>query len=103
MSYVQHRGGQLGDVSAAVIVRQIVKAIQYLQGKRIVHRDLKPENILMTSLSDGARVLVSDFGHARYLPGTNMVTSTSNSQAKVSAHKHAGVVFRCFAHSFSIR
>ncbi len=33
----------------------------------IVHRDLKPQNILMTSLSEGARVVVTDFGHARYL------------------------------------
>lgn len=88
MSYVQHRGGLLDDVGTAVIIRQIVKAIEYLQSKRIVHRDLKPENILMTSLSDGARIVVSDFGHARYLPGT------SDSQAKL---QHQAKVRRMFS------
>lgn len=77
MSFVQYRGGQLSDVSTAVIIRQILKAVEYLQSNRVAHRDLKPENILMSSLTDGARIVVSDFGHARYLPGT------TNSQAKI--------------------
>ena len=66
-SYLEFNGGQLSDISTAVIIRQILKAIEYLHGMNIVHRDLKPQNILMTSLSEGARVVVTDFGHARYL------------------------------------
>ncbi len=66
-SYFEFNGGQLSDISTAVIIRQILKAIKYLHGMNIVHRDLKPQNILMTSLSEGARVVVTDFGHARYL------------------------------------
>ncbi|KAL4784614.1 kinase-like domain-containing protein [Aspergillus varians] len=63
-SYIQYKGGKLPDIEAAVIVRQIVIAIDYLHGKNIVHRDLKPDNILMTSRADGCRVVLTDFGCA---------------------------------------
>ncbi|PVI07561.1 kinase-like protein [Periconia macrospinosa] len=67
-SYLENKGGRLGDVETAVIVRQILKGIQYLHSLDIVHRDLKPENILMTSLEDGGRIVITDFGNARILP-----------------------------------
>ncbi|KAF2012572.1 Pkinase-domain-containing protein, partial [Aaosphaeria arxii CBS 175.79] len=67
-SYVEYKGGRLGDVQAAVIVRQILKGVEYLHDRDIVHRDLKPDNILMTSLDDGARIVITDFGNARALP-----------------------------------
>ncbi|KAH8433217.1 FHA domain-containing serine/threonine-protein kinase [Aspergillus melleus] len=64
-SYIQFKGGRLPDIEAAVIVRQISKALEYLHQRNIVHRDLKPDNILMTSLADGCRVVLTDFGCAR--------------------------------------
>ncbi|KAF2639016.1 kinase-like protein [Massarina eburnea CBS 473.64] len=67
-SFIEYKGGRLGDVEAAVIVHQILKGVEYLHGQNIVHRDLKPDNILMTSLEDGARVVITDFGTARILP-----------------------------------
>lgn len=67
-SYLAYHGHQLDEIHTAVIVRQILKAIQYLHANNIVHRDLKFENILMTSLSPGARVVLTDFGHAREVP-----------------------------------
>lgn len=63
-SYIQHKGGRLPDIEAAVIVRQIVIALDYLHDQNIVHRDLKPDNILMTSRADGCRVVLTDFGCA---------------------------------------
>ena len=83
MSYVRHQGGYLDEVGTAVIVRQILLAIQYLKTKKIVHRDLKPENILMTSLSVGARVIVSDFGSARYIPEAGKSSSKNHSDRKL--------------------
>ncbi|PWY72891.1 kinase-like protein [Aspergillus heteromorphus CBS 117.55] len=63
-SYIQYKGGKLSNIEAAVIVRQILMALKYLHRRNIVHRDLKPDNILMTSLADGCRVVLSDFGCA---------------------------------------
>ncbi|PYH93175.1 kinase-like protein [Aspergillus ellipticus CBS 707.79] len=68
-SYIHHKGGKLRPVEAAVIVRQILIALQYLHERNIVHRDLKPDNILMTSLADGCRVVLTDFGCAIHATG----------------------------------
>lgn len=66
-SFIEYKGGRLHDVEAAVVVRQILLALEYLHDRNIVHRDLKPDNILMTSLADGCRVILTDFGCARYV------------------------------------
>jgi pheromone a factor receptor len=67
-SYIETKGGRLYDIEAAVILRQVLKAIEYLHERDIVHRDLKPDNILITSTAEGARIVVTDFGNARYFP-----------------------------------
>ena len=64
-SYIQAKNGNLLEVEAAVIVRQILVAVSFLHSKNIVHRDIKPDNILMTSLAAGCRVVLTDFGAAR--------------------------------------
>src|SRR4051794_24973382 len=57
--------GPLKDTEVALIVRQIVKGLEYLHAKGIAHRDLKPDNILITSPRVGSRVLLADFDSAR--------------------------------------
>jgi pheromone a factor receptor len=67
-SHIESKGGHLPDIEAAVILRQILKAVEYLHDRDITHRDLKPDNILLTSTTEGARIIVTDFGNARYIP-----------------------------------
>ncbi|KAJ4989371.1 CAMK rad53 protein kinase [Stagonosporopsis vannaccii] len=71
-SYIEYRHGKISSVESAVIIRQVLKGVQYLHDHDVVHRDLKPDNILMTSLDNGARVVITDFGHARFLPEANV-------------------------------
>ncbi|KAL1860156.1 hypothetical protein Plec18167_004270 [Paecilomyces lecythidis] len=66
-SFLEYKCGKLRDIEAAVVVRQILIALEYLHGHNIVHRDLKPDNILMTSRADGCRVVLTDFGCARVI------------------------------------
>lgn len=68
LSYLDMKG-KLTEPQAAVIIRQILKAVEYLHENAIVHRDIKPENVLLTSWRDGARVILTDFGQARTLEG----------------------------------
>ncbi|TKA82438.1 hypothetical protein B0A49_00037 [Cryomyces minteri] len=75
-SYLDYQNGTLSDVQAAVIIRQVLKVVEYLHDRDVVHRDIKPENVLITSLADGARIVLTDFGHARYLP--SIVGSEAN-------------------------
>ncbi|KAI9718981.1 MAG: hypothetical protein M1828_006357 [Chrysothrix sp. TS-e1954] len=63
--------GCLKYTETAAIIYQVLQAVNYLHSKHIVHRDLKLENILMMSPDIGARIVVADFGHARYLPGAS--------------------------------
>jgi pheromone a factor receptor len=88
-SYIEYKQGCLTDVEAAVIVRQVLIGIEYLHNLGIVHRDLKPDNVLMSSLEDGARIVITDFGNARHLPSANP-TSFSRSSSRRRMHSLVG-------------
>lgn len=66
-SYMQYKGGKLANMEAASVVRQILLALEYLHDQDIVHCDLKLDNILMTTLEEGGRVVLTDFGCATRL------------------------------------
>jgi pheromone a factor receptor len=85
-SYIEYKRGSLADVEAAIIIRQILIGIEFLHKHGIVHRDLKPDNVLMTSLEDGARIVITDFGNARCIP-----------QARLTPHPHLGSKRRMFS------
>lgn len=67
----------LPEISALIIL-EILNALEYAHEKGVVHRDLKPSNILISSAGS---VFVSDFGLARLMgdltmTGTNSLVGT---------------------------
>ena len=47
---------------AAIIMKQIIRAVRYLHKKEICHRDIKPENFLYSSKAENAKLKLIDFG-----------------------------------------
>jgi serine/threonine protein kinase len=66
-SFLQANDGRLDDLHARVVTGQIVTAVEFLHSKGIVHRDLKMENILVMHIDIGHRVVLTDFGTAKWL------------------------------------
>ncbi|CAN9342243.1 unnamed protein product [Alternaria alternata] len=79
-SFIEFKDGRIDGLHAAFIIYQVLKGMEYLHDQDIVHRDLKPDNILMSSLEDGARVVITDFGSARFLPGKNSQNPPQNNK-----------------------
>lgn len=60
---VEH--GQLTEMVAADLMRQVLSAVAHLHSRKIVHRDLKPENILFAREKSWT-LKVCDFGLSRF-------------------------------------
>ncbi|KAH3759626.1 myosin light chain kinase [Pelomyxa schiedti] len=88
------RGGELferiverkyySECDAAEVVRKVTQAILFLHQRNVIHRDLKPENILLRSERSDTDVCIADFGLARLIPETLMVTTACGSPAYVA-------------------
>jgi calcium-dependent protein kinase len=50
------------EIDAAVIIKQVIRAIRHLHSKNICHRDIKPENFLFASGQDNSKLKLIDFG-----------------------------------------
>lgn len=53
---------KFGEQEAAVVMTQLLSAINYCHKQNIVHRDLKPENMLLEQDKDLEKLKIVDFG-----------------------------------------
>ena len=82
MSYLERKGG-LDEPEAAMMIFQLLKALEYLHARGIVHRDIKPENILLTSWRKGARIVLTDFGQSRKLVEDNATSKNAQVSSRM--------------------
>lgn len=60
--YIQENNTKLSTSKRIGIVRQILRAFQYIHSKEIYHRDISPKNILVKNYDDVDIIKIADFG-----------------------------------------
>ena len=93
LGYVRLRGALL-ESHAQRLFSQIAAGLQYLHQLEIIHRDLKCENILMGTSS---RCLITDFGFARVLNGTDVSNTFCGSAAYAAPELLRGKEYNSFS------
>ena len=68
---IQQDGAQTVD-EALRMIREAASALAMVHQHNIVHRDLKPENLMLVDADRSVKVM--DFGLAKYLDSTSMLT-----------------------------
>lgn len=67
--------GSFSEKEASVVVSDVTSAVQYMHEMGIVHRDLKPENLLYSDNSSSSRIKITDFGLAKFITATEVMST----------------------------
>lgn len=74
ISKYQQKNGKYKAVAACEIIIRTLNGLEFMHSHNIVHRDIKPENILLCQTSSGLIPKISDFGLAKNLKSSKMLT-----------------------------
>jgi eukaryotic-like serine/threonine-protein kinase len=69
----KYLGQPLSVERALELLEPVASALDYAHARGVIHRDIKPSNILLT---DDDTPVLSDFGVARMVAGTNRLTGS---------------------------
>ncbi|TPX36387.1 hypothetical protein SeMB42_g07101 [Synchytrium endobioticum] len=76
--------GVLEEAEAKFVFFQIARAVQYLHKQGITHRDLKPENLLLETKQSFSRIILTDFGLAKFRGPLQRMQTTCGTFAYMS-------------------
>jgi calcium-dependent protein kinase len=68
--------GSFTEDEAAMVIKQILSAVNYIHSNNIVHRDLKPENILLDTVKNNI-IKIIDWGTARFFEKNKKMNKVS--------------------------
>jgi serine/threonine protein kinase, bacterial len=75
----------MGNTEVADIVAAVAEALDYAHERHLLHRDVKPANILLARPESGdQRILLADFGIARWVNDISGLTATNMTVGTVS-------------------
>uniref|UniRef100_A0A7E4W6I1 Protein kinase domain-containing protein n=1 Tax=Panagrellus redivivus TaxID=6233 RepID=A0A7E4W6I1_PANRE len=66
------------------VMTSLIRAIEFLHGKRVIHRDIKPNNIFIKSNDGQDTILLGDFGRARNIQAEKFSADTDSSSGMSS-------------------
>ncbi|KAL8269563.1 hypothetical protein Esti_006505 [Eimeria stiedai] len=95
--------GHFTEKRAALLMRQIFSAVNYLHSNHIMHRDLKPENFLFLSPAKDSALKIIDFGlSCRFTPGEFVSTKAGTPYYVAPQVLEGRYDFRCDAWSLGV-
>lgn len=68
--------GKFTEKDALIVMRSVLRGLEYLHKNKIVHRDMKPENLLFKTPESTADLVICDFGIAKAMQDDGIGLST---------------------------